>query len=279
LRRWELETTREAPLAALGEGQEPPSQRPVAQIARDGAQDIEIVLISWCFWGAASLAIALLYPYPLVMSLICTLVCWILDVMVRWQLERMRDARTHRAQLARLAAQLEEAGAHILPADDPRRVTLEQRFWRTQQELALSALQQRFADSSTRPPGSSLSYRTSILQILKMSVGSFLLSSLVLVVMYVLGVQESSELLFVGIFFVVSIVGMIGCGVALIGGRLLLGQQQLNKELTFQEERLKIAAMTEEAGGLSLADGVDEALRGALSPEVAQGGELSGVEP
>jgi hypothetical protein len=57
-------------------------------------------------------------------------------------------------------------------------------------------------------------------------------------------------------------------------------QRRHAKRRIFALESHRITTMAELAGGLTLAEHEsDEALSGALSPEVAQGGELSGVEP
>jgi fatty acid desaturase len=190
----------------------------------------------------------------------------------RWRLRRQLAARVRQS--------LRDAD---LDADAPRasREQIERALWRQEQLTALVALRRRFAS----PPRHRRLFDLDLLD----EMGALLIHDYgaVAAVIVVLCVLVS----LVGVFSR-SVQMSPWVGLALAGTLLLVtpwmlaakaltarrAQRQLRAEFVREERR--IASMAELSGGLSLAEHeIDEALRGALSGDVAQPGSLSEVGP
>jgi hypothetical protein len=223
---------------------------------------IDPVKITWTLLLAAMAVLVMSSPRAFGMSALCVLACLCMTALLRWAIERRRAVREQRALWTALAAQMEREGAHRLEGD-PQRVAVAQRFWREQQEHAALMLQRRF-EPVLSPAAAPVSRRPHHLMFgVLCLIGAMLLFG---------------ELLVLAIFCAALIIPFAAAGVWVVESVLKM-QRRHAKRRIFALESHRITTMAELAGGLTLAEHEsDEALSGALSPDGAQGGELSGVE-
>jgi hypothetical protein len=235
----------------------------VRRAARGGANVLVLVaaLIPVWFIAAPVLAVSASAALGLIKFFIAIFVLWLLGdalferccgvvvrVLLRWRLRRQ------------LRVLLRAHGIDPRDHSDARR-KLERGFWRGQQRAALVALCLRFAGE---PPRLDL-YEATILQ----------LRASTFAIACAAGVGALST---VSVAFVSYHAGDVWFGVRLtltiwlaitLGAIFMTGWDGLRKQR---------ATMAELAGGLSLAEHeIDEALRGALSDDVAQPGALSAI--
>jgi hypothetical protein len=195
----------------------------------------------------------------------------------RWLPQRLSDALNKRRQRARLSASL--AG---LEPGDMRRVEVTQRFWLEEQARAVSALRERFAGepaplSLSAALSQSVRHNRAALRVVAVGVVTLCAAGFGLMLLFQR--WEFSIFLFVdciALAFLCAVGAMLTLGVE----GVMLTQHRASQRRVFTTERRRIATMAELAGGLTLIDGTaDDALVGALSPDGAQGGALSEVEP
>jgi hypothetical protein len=190
---------------------------------------------------------------------------------------RAEDAMLRYRLGAGLAARLEARGVAALPEGDAPRVAEVRAFWYEQSQARLAAQRKRFPQ-----PPQPLSWLTATRMAVAAQrgrIGGLLLLALAsLLCSLIWGVMftDNMEVVWVACF---------GCAVFIVAlvVTLLLegegGREERNEERRiFALESRRIATMAELAGGLTLAEHeIDEALRGALSGDVAQPGALSEI--
>jgi hypothetical protein len=186
--------------------------------------------------------------------------------------------RQRRDQRARLLKRLKEEGLDQLDSDDSRRIARERAFWKAEQLNALVALRQRFAQDP-QPLDLLASVRERVMANDRTLLYTGVACALLVVGGGVIGflITYAVEDLLGG-----ALVGLalslqtISCALLLLAWEGMATRRTSRKErLVFEQESRRIVTMAELAGGLTLAEHeIDEALRGALSPEVARGGEL-----
>jgi hypothetical protein len=190
-----------------------------------------------------------------------------------WSLDRLNRRRLRKL----LAETLARAG--VGEEDGERRKQIERDFWHEQQRAALVALRGRFAQDPepldlldallARGSTNSASLK-----------GAVAVSALICIGAGALGASYDAGLLFgvgAGLFLSVQILGL--ALLLLVWESFATQRSSRSDRQEFVRESRRIATMAELAGGLSLAEHeIDEALRGALSDDVAQPGALSEIE-
>jgi hypothetical protein len=259
-------------LAARRAAPEPVVMMPSARAASGVKQSVNLAKISGLLWLCA----IMMLPKTFLSAFLCVLLFWIIAVALRWPQRRLSAAREHRALLAKLSARLEREGAHRLEAGDPLRVAVERRFWREQQGLAAAALQQRIAGSAD------LSSNIHV-PLVWMSARSYWLVVIGLGLVPLLSIGVAAWQIPLGLYNISQFMEYFVIHFGLRLGGVLFVVMVLESLQTIQREfgerdeivlkRRRIADMAELAGGLTLAS-ADDMLVGALSGEVAQGGEL-----
>jgi hypothetical protein len=267
---WERERLHLAELARLA-GQQVAEEEVAAALQRWRDEQPETLDNGTAVVAFIMLSTGLFVYYPLIAPLV---------YISRLVSRRRAASRVAREQDARRQLWLTEAGVDALPPTDARRVAAERRFWRGEQALAASALRERFA----REPAP-LSLRGALSQRVRLHRNS--LKGLAIVALAALVLCSIGELylgwepIVLRLFFPFILV-FLTCIVAvgLLIESVIVRSRRADQRHIFTNERRRIATMAELAGGLSLAEHEpDDALRGALSGDVAQQGALSEVDP
>jgi hypothetical protein len=188
-------------------------------------------------------------------------------------------SRVMREQRARLAVLLVERGVAALEPTDRQRVEVEQRFWSEEQARSAEALRARFK----REPAA-LSLRGALSQRLRSYRSRLKVWALIAPTALVAGASvvwlfgwELGVTMLVGLSLALFLGAMMAFG--LLIESFMVRSRRVEQRRIFTTERRRIAQMAELAGGLTLAESMDEdALVGALSVDGALVGALSGVE-
>jgi hypothetical protein len=192
---------------------------------------------------------------------------------------RAEDAMLRYRLGAGLAARLEARGVAALPEGDAPRVAEVRAFWYEQSQARLAAQRKRFPQ-----PPQPLSWLTATRMAVAAQrgrIGGLLLLALIsLPCSLIWGVMLTDDMEPFG-FACAVIVVLLVAFVVLFAAEGAEGRAKRNEDRrVFALESRRIASMAELSGGLSLAEHeIDEALRGALSGDVAQPGSLSEVGP
>jgi hypothetical protein len=195
------------------------------------------------------------------------------------RLERRVEAYTQGWREQRLLAFLGDEGVRALASTDARRVEAEQRFWRGEQARAVSSLRERF-ECAPAP----LSLRAALMQRLRargkqLRVLGMYWALVLSVCMFFFFVWRQPVLLILCfIWCVCCILGTVFLLTTLGAESVALVYHRTDQRRVFATERHRIVEMVELSGGLTLVESMDDVLFGALSAEVAQGGELEQVE-
>jgi hypothetical protein len=193
--------------------------------------------------------------------------------------QRRADVAYRRRQQARLGARLGEEGVAELAPGDARRVEAEQRFWREEQARAVSALRERFVrEPAPLPLRAALAERVRHHRTPLRVVGVGLCLVLVLGGGLVIVSRNASIFVILACMAVALFCGSASVMAIGVEG-VMIAQRRAEQRRIFTAERRRITEMAELAGGLTLVAPIgDDALIGALSGEVSQGGELEQVE-
>jgi hypothetical protein len=198
----------------------------------------------------------------------------------RRRLERRVLAHTQGWQQKRLLEFLDDEGVRALASTDARRVEVEQRFWREEQVRAVSSLRGQF---SYEP--APLSLRAALMQRVRARGRQLRIAGISCGLLYawvLLRPPEGSPhtlYIFFGVPYLFGcILGGLWLWVTLAVESVTLVHRRAEQRRLFTTERHRIVEMVELSGGLTLAESMDDVLFGALSAEVARGGELEQVE-
>jgi hypothetical protein len=197
-----------------------------------------------------------------------------------WGAHRIGASWTRRQLRAKLAEQLEREGLGGLDPADPARLERERVFWRDEQLNALVALRRRFA-VDPQPLDLVGAVRVRLLANRKTltRMGVLSVAAVTISVVYNLNVNPAVELTQAALPGLGVVLSFASVALLFFAGETLSARNASRAERrVFERESRRIVTMAELAGGLTLAEHeIDAALRGALSAEVAQGGELEQV--
>jgi hypothetical protein len=178
---------------------------------------------------------------------------------------------------AGLLARLELEGVSGLGEGEAARVAVTRAFWHEQAQARLAHQRARFPQ-----PPEPLSWRVATREATlaqRDKIGKLALLALVAQLCFLIwgvftdDLDDARSAFFCCVVLAIALVALLV--LEGVGGS---GVREEERRI-FALESHRITTMAELAGGLTLADPMDDdALRGALSPDGAQGGELSGVE-
>lgn len=176
----------------------------------------------------------------------------------RWRADRAR--REMEAGLShKLAEALERAGLADLPAQDPRRLALTQRFWLEQRQQALNALHSRFA---VAPPAPDL--REVLRAQVVMGLGVVVWFVVIFGLIWLVSSAEEAQRSFESVKLPL-IVSFVAGSIKLLSDSLTQHIAQREHYEGHLREQRSIAQMGELLGALSLSESHGEdALRGSL---------------